>query len=137
VEDLEHDPTFGKPRHPQTGWRARVRSTPGGAHALKVGVFLLGLFFIALGGAAIVLPGPLTIPPVLLGLWIWSTEFAFADRLLDRAQAAAKDAWEEAKKRPVISGIVTAGGLIGAGVAIWAVLHYELIDKAKDAVGLG
>src|ERR1700709_1180504 len=100
MTDLEHDPDFGKPRHPDAGWRARVRAKPGGAHALKVGVFLLGLFFIVLGGVAIVLPGPLTIPPILIGLLIWSTEFAWAGRLLDRAKAAAQDAWDQARKRP-------------------------------------
>jgi hypothetical protein len=137
MEDLVDDPDFGKPRHPETGFRARIRAKPGGAHALKVVVFLLGLLCIALGAVAIVLPGPLTIPPILLGLLIWSTEFAWADRLLDRAKASAQEAWEQAKKRPVISSIVTGGGLVGAGVAIWAVLHYDLVNRAKDAVGLG
>jgi hypothetical protein len=43
-------------------------------------VFLAGLLCIAAGVALSVLPGPLTIPPVLLGLWIWSTEFDWAQR---------------------------------------------------------
>ena len=62
------------------GWRERVRSKPGLGHAYRVGVFAVGLLFIALGFALAVLPGPLTIPPVLIGLWIWSTEFRFAER---------------------------------------------------------
>lgn len=133
-QDGEAD--FGKPRHPSTGWRARVRRTPGGALALKAGALVLGAAFIALGLALSVLPGPLTIPPVLLGLYVLSTEFAWADRLLDRAKAAAQDAWEKAKRRPVLSSFVTGGGLVAAGVAIWAVSHYALIDKARNAVGL-
>ena len=36
-------------------------------------VFLLGLSRVLLGCAVVVAPGPLTIPPVLLGLSIWST----------------------------------------------------------------
>lgn len=136
MTDLDEDPGYGKPRHKPTGKRARMRRTPGGALALKVIVFLIGLAFIALGAAALVLPGPLTIPPVLVGLYVWSTEFAWADRLLDRAKASAEEAWREAKKRPVLSTIVTVGGLIAAGVAIYVVIHYELIDKAKEAVGL-
>ncbi|MCW2622695.1 MAG: hypothetical protein JWL64_2297 [Frankiales bacterium] len=136
MEDVRNDPDYGKPRHSDVGVRARIRSTPGGAHALKVAVFLLGLFFIALGGFAIVLPGPLTIPPVLLGVWIWSTEFAFADRLLDRAKVAGQEAWEQAKKRPVVSGIFTAGGLVVAAVAIWAFVHFDVLARLKDVVGL-
>jgi len=66
-------------------WRDRVRRTPGGRQALRVAVFLLGLFFVLLGLALAALPGPLTIPPILLGVWIWSSEFAWADRLLERA----------------------------------------------------
>jgi hypothetical protein len=50
-------------------WRERVRSKPGLSQAYRVGVFAVGLLFIALGFALAVLPGPLTIPPVLIGLW--------------------------------------------------------------------
>ena len=61
---------------PRGSRRARIRSKPGLGQAYRVGVFVAGLLCIALGVALAVLPGPLTIPPVLLGLWIWSTEFA-------------------------------------------------------------
>jgi hypothetical protein len=46
-------------------WRERVRSKPGLSQAYRVGVFAVGLLFIALGFALAVLPGP----PVLIGLW--------------------------------------------------------------------
>ena len=59
-------------------WREHVRSKPGLSHAYRVAVFVAGLVCIAGGLALSVLPGPLTIPPVLLGLWLWSTEFRFA-----------------------------------------------------------
>lgn len=119
-----------------TGWRARLRSTSGGALLLKVGVFVLGSLFILLGVAAAVLPGPLTIPPMLLGLYILASEFAWADRLLQRAKKSAQEAWVKAKRRPVLSAITTVGGLALAGVVIWAVGHYDLIERAKTAVGL-
>ena len=70
--------------------RDRLRRTPGGRQFLKVAVFVLGLFFVLLGLALAALPGPLTIPPILLGVWIWSSEFAWADRLLDRARRSAQ-----------------------------------------------
>jgi hypothetical protein len=118
------------------GWRARVRRTPGGALVLKVAVFVLGLLFILLGLALAALPGPLTIPPILLGVWIWSSEFAWADRLLDRAKRSAREAWENAKRRPVVSALVTGSGLVALGVAVYLVGRYDLVDRSRDAVGL-
>jgi hypothetical protein len=121
---------------PKGGWRDRVRSKPGLGHAYRVGVFVLGLLFIALGIGLAVLPGPLTIPPVLLGLWIWSTEFAFAERFFDSFKAKGLEAWHHAKRHPVSSSIITVGGLVAAGVAVWAVSHFALVDKARDALGV-
>ena len=123
-------------RQGATGWRARLRRTPGGAVLLKALVFTVGLAFVVLGLVLVVAPGPLTIPPVLLGLWIWSTEFAWADRQLDRAQASARTAWEDAKRRPVVSGLVTGGGLVGLGLGLWLVSRYELVARAREVVGV-
>lgn len=125
-----------KPRGKFVTWRDGVRSTPGGALALKAATLVLGVACILLGFALVVLPGPLTIPPILLGLYIMSSEFAWADRLLKRAQKSAREAWVAAKRKPVQSALTTVGGLIAAGVVVWAVGHYELVAKAKDAVGL-
>ena len=121
---------------PPGSWRARVRSKPGLRELYRVGVFVLGLACIALGLALAVLPGPLTIPPILLGLWIWSTEFAFAHALFESFKKKGHDAWEAARRRPVTSAFVTVGGLIAAGVAIWAVQRYDLVERARDAVGI-
>ena len=41
----------------------------------RVAVFVAGLLLIIIGLVLIVLPGPLTIPPILLGIWLWSREF--------------------------------------------------------------
>jgi hypothetical protein len=57
---------------PRGGWRERVRSKPRLSQAYRASVFVTALLLIALGFALAVLPGPLTIPPVLIGLWIWS-----------------------------------------------------------------
>ena len=99
-------------------------------------VFVVGLAFVLLGGALIVAPGPLTIPPILVGLYVWSTEFAWADRLLDRAKRSAKVAWEDAKRRPVVSALITVGGLVALGVALWAIGRYELVSRLLALVGL-
>ena len=121
------------PRH---GWRDKIRSKPGLAQAWRVLVFLAGLVCMAVGVALAVLPGPLTIPPVLLGLWIWSTEFRWARRLFEAFQRKARDAWEHAKLHPVSSTLITVGGLAAAGAVFWAVQHYDLVGRARELVGL-
>ena len=118
-------------------FRDRVRRKPGLGLAWRAGVFLLGLLCIAAGFALVVLPGPLTIPPIILGLWIWSTEFEWAHRFFASAREKGQDAWEHAKRHPVSSTIVTVGGLVVAGVAVWATAHYDLVARAKELVGLG
>jgi hypothetical protein len=83
-----------------------------------------------------VLPGPLTIPPVLIGLWIWSTEFRFARKIFDSFQRKAHDAWQHAKAHPISSTAITIGGLAAAGAAAWAISHFQLIAKGQEAIGL-
>jgi hypothetical protein len=129
-------PTVGALRAGPTGWRARLRRTPGGALLLKTSVFLVGLTFVVLGCVLIVAPGPLTIPPILLGLWIWSTEFAWADRQLDRAKASARVAWQDAQRRPIVSAVVTGGGLVGLGVGLWLVTRHDLVARVREVVGV-
>ena len=129
------DEALGRPAVvPAGGLRDRIRSKPGVREVYRGAVFVVGLLCIAGGVALAVLPGPLTIPPVLLGLWIWSTEFRFAQKLFERFQAKARDAWAHAKAHPVSSTLITVGGLVAAGAAAWAVSQYGLVDKAKDAV---
>jgi hypothetical protein len=118
----------------RAGWRDRARSKPGVRQAYRAAVFLVGLLFIVGGFALAVLPGPLTIPPVLIGLFVWSTEFDFAERLFDRFKLKADQAWDHAKEHKASSAAITLGGLAAAGVAMWAVGHYELVDRAKNAV---
>ena len=131
------DDGLGQPAEvPRGAWRDRVRSKPGVGHAYRVGVFIVGLLCIALGFALAVLPGPLTIPPVLLGLWIWSTEFRFAERFFDSFKAKAKEAWRHAKGHPASSAAITIGGLAAAGAGMWAVSHFELVANGKDAIGV-
>ena len=128
-------PTVGS-RRSAPGWRAALRRTPGGALVLKGIVFTVGLAFVVLGLVLVVAPGPLTIPPILLGLWIWSTEFAWADRQLDRAKGSARLAWEDAQRRPLVSALVTAGGLVALGAGLWLVAAHDLVARAREVVGV-
>lgn len=118
-------------------WKSGVRRTPGGASAVKAIVFVGGLLFILLGLALAAFPGPLTIPPILVGLYIWSTEFAWADRLLDRAKRSAREAWEKAKGKPVLTALGTLSGVVAFGAGLWLVARYDLVERAKQLVGLG
>jgi len=79
-----------------------------------------------------VLPGPLTIPPVLLGLWIWSAEFRWARRLFDAMRARGERVWRHARAHAVSSALTTVTGLLAAGVAVWVVQHYDLLGRARD-----
>ncbi len=103
----------------------------------RVVVFVAGLLLIITGLVLIVLPGPLTIPPILLGLWLWSREFEFARRWLRPMQEKGAIAWEKAREKPVHTTVVTVVGLVGAVVVIWAAFRYDLIAQGRDLVGLG
>ena len=120
---------------PKHGLRDNIRSKPGLAQAWRIGVFVAGLLFVLLGIALSVLPGPLTIPPVLLGLWVWSTEFDWAQRFFNTFKQKARDTWAHARRHPVSSAIITVGGLAAAAAVFWAVGHFELVERAKDALG--
>lgn len=131
-----NEPTSLASRQSQTGLRARLRRTPGGRQFLRVFVFLAGLLFILLGVALVALPGPLTIPPILLGLYIWATEFPWADRLLQRAKKSAREALDQAKRKPLTTGLITGSGLVALGVGLYLVSRYDLVSRAQEFVGL-
>ncbi len=128
---------LGQPRPVAPGsFREKVHSKPGRALAWRVGVFVAGLLFVLLGLALTVLPGPLTIPPVLLGLWVWSTEFQWARRIFVTFRRKAREAWAHARQHPVSSVAVTVGGLAAAALAFWAVGHFDLVDRGMSALGV-
>ncbi|MGY1601028.1 PGPGW domain-containing protein [Geodermatophilus sp. SYSU D00815] len=127
---------LGRPRPVRPGSvRDRVHRTPAVARAWRVGVFLAGLLLVALGVALAVLPGPLTIPPVLAGLWVWSTEFDWARRVFASFARKARDAWQHARRHPVSSAVVTGGGLAAVAAAVWAVQRFDLVDQVQVALG--
>ncbi len=128
---------LGKPRPAEPGsLRARIHSKPGLVVPYRIAVFVTGLLFVLLGIALTALPGPLTIPPVLIGLWIWSSEFSWAARFFAVFKRKAQDAWRHAKQHPVSSAAITVGGLAAAAVAVWAVGHFSLVERATEALGV-
>lgn len=111
---------------------SRVNGTAGGRVALKVVVFLVGLFFVVAGVLLVALPGPLTIPPLLVGVYVWSLEFSWARRLRVRVNRSARAAWADARQHPARAITITVLGLVAAVVVVWAVLHFDLVQRAKD-----
>lgn len=103
----------------------------------RIVVFVVGLALILVGLVLVVLPGPLTIPPILLGVWLWSREFAFADRWLAPVREKGKVALDHARRSPIRTGLVTVLGLAAAVAVVWTALSYDLFARAKDLVGIG
>jgi hypothetical protein len=130
-------PVLGPPSTvPPTSLRRRIRDNPALHPVWRVLVFVAGLLCVAAGFALAVLPGPLTIPPVLLGLWIWSSEFAWAQRLFQAFARQARAAWRHAKQHPVSSIVITVGGIAAVLVAVWAVRRFELVSQARALLGI-
>jgi hypothetical protein len=103
----------------------------------RVVVFVAGLVLILIGLALVVLPGPLTTPPILLGVWLWSLEFEFARHWMAPLKRRGSQAMDAAREKPVHTTVITVLGLVGAGLVVWGVLRYDLLDRARAAVGLG
>ncbi|GAA2437347.1 hypothetical protein GCM10010191_60240 [Actinomadura vinacea] len=89
----------------------------------RIGVFTVGVTVLIGGLVMMVAPGP-GILGIIVGLAILATEFAWAQRALHRAKAAAEKAKEKAldprtKRRNTILAVI--GGLL-AGAAVLAYL---------------
>ena len=68
----------------------------------KVIVSVIGFTLIAIGLLLIVLPGPFTLPFLIMGLVVLGLEFAWADRMLDqvKAQGLKVDPRKLLKRKP-------------------------------------
>jgi hypothetical protein len=62
-------------------------------------VTVLGATAILLGALLVVLPGPFTLPLVLLGLTLLATEYAWAERLLHQGRSQAGRLLRRGKRR--------------------------------------
>jgi len=79
--------------------RERVRRLPGGWLLWRIAVTIAGLVVIVVGAVLIPLPGPGWLI-VFLGLGIWSTEYAWARRLLGAVRSLVGRWWEWIAARP-------------------------------------
>jgi len=118
------------------GFLDKLRATPTGRLALKIGIGVLGSLVIALGIILIPFPGP-GWAIVILGLAIWALEFAWAKSLLEftKRNVKAWTAWIGRQNVPVrgVLGVVGLGFVAGV---VWASVRVsfgvDLIDKARE-----
>jgi uncharacterized protein (TIGR02611 family) len=118
------------------GFLDKVRATPTGRLTLKIGIGVLGALVIALGIILIPFPGP-GWAIVILGLAIWSLEFAWAKRLLEftKRNVKAWTSWVGRQSLPVrvVLGVV---GLIFVAAVVWASVRVsfgvDLIEKTRE-----
>jgi hypothetical protein len=93
----------------------------------RAGVFVVGLLLVLVGAAMWLLSLLLALPPVFVGLWVWSREFQWGHRLFRAFLRRASSLWSRVKSRPVRWAIITLGGVSVAWVGSWAWGHYGLV----------
>jgi uncharacterized protein (TIGR02611 family) len=95
----------------------------------RIGTAIVGGLVVILGIIAIPYPGPGWLI-VFTGLAILATEFAWAQRILDRARGEY-DRWQQWLKRqkPVIRGLVIAFTCLIVVVTLWLLNMYGFLDK--------
>jgi hypothetical protein len=89
----------------------------------RIAITVVGFVVLIAGVTMMVTPGP-GVLVIVLGLGILATEWAWAERMLDRAKEGGKVVLDQATASPariVLSVFVTLGG-IAAG--IWAFLYF-------------
>ena len=114
----------------ETRWRRRLAVRRTVDHAYRVGVGVVGALILALGLAAIPLPGPGWLI-VFAGLFVLATEFLWAERLLEFTKRQVNRWTDWVGRRPIwvrlLIGVATAAFVYGvvvvtlhlAGVPDW------------------
>ncbi|HJV04633.1 MAG TPA: PGPGW domain-containing protein [Actinomycetota bacterium] len=94
-----------------------------GRSGKRIAVTVAGFAMLIAGGVMMVTPGP-GVLIIVLGLALLATEWAWAERALDKAKQSGKVVLDQATASPiriVLSVLLTLGG-IAAG--IWAFLYF-------------
>jgi uncharacterized protein (TIGR02611 family) len=114
----------------------KIRATPTGRLAIKIGIGVLGSLVIALGIILIPFPGP-GWGIVILGLAIWAIEFAWAKHLLEvtKRQVKGWTSWIGRQSLPV-RGLLGVLGLVFVAGVVWASVRVsfgvDLIEKTRE-----
>jgi hypothetical protein len=103
-------------------WRAKVKRNPATRRVYRFAVGLVGTLLILAAIATGWLPGPGGIPLALAGLAVLASEFAWAERLLDRVKDALRSASDWTRRQPgwvQRMGAVLTLALVLAGVYLY------------------
>lgn len=110
------------------GLRARVRATPAGRLAWRIGVTVAGVVVIAIGVVLLPLPGPGWLI-IFAGLGLLGTEYAWARRLLTRLRDFvvrwSKWAAGQGTVVRVLLGLASLVFLAAMAIGCW--YFYELV----------
>ena len=118
-----------------SGWHQPIQWIRWLASNLKrLLVFSVGVVILGAGLAMLVLPGP-GVVVVVLGLLVLATEFAWAERALDRTKAGAADATTKlltsASRRALLalsaSALIVGGGAVAVAIDKRRILGLTLI----------
>ncbi|WP_185996263.1 PGPGW domain-containing protein [Nocardioides campestrisoli] len=108
-------------------WHARAHANPVTGLITKVVVTFVGCLVIVAGLVMMVAPGP-GIVAILVGFGILSTEWAWADRWVDRMRAYAHETAEKARQMdPAVRRrriAMAAGAALLAALLVWAYLAF-------------
>lgn len=101
----------------------RWRAVPGPIR--KSVVLTVGVTLVAIGGALIILPGPFTLPFVIAGVAVLSSEFVWAERVMHKGRETGSAAmqWVGRIPRPWIAVIVAWVAAVVGVVAWWWFVH--------------
>ena len=116
----------------------RIRKTPHGRMALKIGIGTIGTLVVALGLLLIPFPGP-GWAIVILGLAIWALEFTWARNLLEftKRHVQAWTRWVRRQSLPV-RAVLGVLGLTFVAVVVWTSVRLsfgvDLFAVARDWV---
>ena len=100
-------------------------------------VFSVGIVILGAGLAMLVLPGP-GIVVVVLGLLVLATEFAWAERALDRTKASAADATTKlltSATRRALLALSASALVIGGGAAAVALDKHRVLGLTLILAG--
>ena len=115
----------------------RIRATPTGRLSLKIAIGVLGTLVVAVGVVLIPFPGP-GWAVVILGLAIWSLEFAWAQNLLDFTRRHVRN-WSHwiARQSVPVRALIGVVGLIFVAAIVWVSVRLsfgvDLIQWLRDA----
>jgi uncharacterized protein (TIGR02611 family) len=90
-----------------------------GRNGKRIAVTVVGFVVLLAGLVMMVTPGP-GIVVILVGLAILATEWAWAERALDRAKERGQDVLRTATASPVRIALSVAATLAGIGAAVFA-----------------